>query len=140
MADDARVGSRFAWTLPQRRVLLALLTILLPVLALRYACNPAYVADPQPPYPARYEELADRIDLNTADLATLSALPTIGEKKAQEVIDFRDDRLARAPGRPVFTAPEDLLRIRGFGASTVETLRPYLIFPRPTSAPSTQPK
>jgi len=81
MGSD-REDPSFTWTLPQRRVLLALLAVLLPVLAIRYACNPAYVADPQPPYPSRYEELADRIDPNTADLATLSALPTIGERRA----------------------------------------------------------
>lgn len=136
---DLRVEPRFAWTLPQRRVLLALLGVLLPVLALRYACNPAYVADPQPPYPARHEELADRIDPNTADLPTLAALPTIGERRAQDLIDYRDARATALQGRPVFTSAEDLLGIRGFGASTVETLRPYVVFPRPASAPATRP-
>ena len=126
----------WAWTLPQRRVLLVLLALLLPTLALRYACNPAYVPDPQPPYPARYEELADKIDPNTADVATLAALPTIGEKRAQDIIDYREQRRASAPDRPAFTAAEDLLRIRGFGASSVETLRPYLVFPKPSAVPT----
>lgn len=129
----------WTWTRPQRRVLLALLAVLLPTLALRYTCNPAYVPDPQPPYPARFEELADQIDPNTADLATLSALPMIGEKRAQALIDYREQRRAGAPDRPVFTAAEDLLRIGGFGASSVETLRPYLVFPKPGSAPTSHP-
>ena len=129
----------WAWTLPQRRVLLALLVVLIPVLAVRYACNPAYVSDPPPPYPARYEELADRIDPNTADLATLSALPMIGEKRAQDLIDYRERRLAREPDRPAFTSVEDLLHVRGFGAASVALLRPYLTFPEPASAPATQP-
>lgn len=135
MGSDLQNPS-WTWTLPQRRVLLALLAVLLPVLALRYACNPAYVPDPQPPYPARYEELADKIDPNAADLATLTALPMIGEKRARDIIEYREQRRAGAPDRPAFTAVEDLLRIKGFGTASVETLRPYLIFPMATSMPA----
>jgi hypothetical protein len=135
MGTDPECPS-WAWTLPQRRVLLALLAVLLPVLALRYACNPAYVPDPQPPYPSRYEELADKIDPNTADLPTLSALPTIGERRAQDVIDYREQRRVSMPDRPAFSRVEDLLRIKGFGASSIETLRPYLVFPQGTTRPA----
>jgi hypothetical protein len=118
-------------------VLVALLLILCAVFAVRLGCNRAYVSDPPPPRGPRFDEVADRIDPNTADLATLSALPMIGERRAQDIIDYRERRLAREPGRTVFTRPEDLLRIKGFGQASVENLRPYLMFP-PASQPSTR--
>jgi DNA uptake protein ComE-like DNA-binding protein len=124
------------WTAPQRRVLLIVLTALWIGLAVRYARSRAYVADPQPAEPARAHDLADRIDPNTADWATLAALPTIGEKRAKDVVAYREQYQASHPGGRPFTAPNDLLRIRGFGPATVATLEPYLIFPpTPTAQP-----
>ena len=130
-----RDPARLTWTLPQRRALLFLLAALLAFLAVRYALNPVYVADPQPERPARFDELADRIDPNTADWPTLAALPGIGEKRATDIIAYREDVARRAPGRVVFTRKEDLLRIKGVGAAMLEGIAPYLTFP--PAAPAT---
>jgi len=124
-----------AWTLPQRRALLLVLTAFGLILGIRLACNPAYVSDPQPDEPRRYHDLADRIDPNTADWQTLAALPTLGEKRARAITDYRDERLRDRPGEIVYKAPRDLMAIRGIGAAMVVTLRPYLIFP--TDKPAT---
>jgi hypothetical protein len=124
-----------AWTLPQRRALLLVLTGFGLILAVRLACNPAYVSDPQPDEPPRYHDLADRVDPNTADWQTLAALPTLGEKRARAIADYRDERLRARPGEIVYNAPRDLMAVRGIGAATVVTLRPYLIFP--TDKPAT---
>lgn len=134
--DEDRTG--WTWTLRQRRVLVLLLALLCPLFTIRFACNRAYVPDPAPARGARYDEVADRIDPNTADLAALSALPTIGEKRARDIIDYRERRTSAAPAKPVFTKVEDLLVIRGFGRASVETLRPYLMFP-PPDRPATRP-
>jgi hypothetical protein len=136
--DDAHDEPRdnWTWTRSQRRVLATFLLVLCPVLLVRYACNRAYVPDPPPPQGPRYHEVADRIDPNTADAASLAALPMIGEKRAQDIVEYRDARRTRAPDRPVFTRPEDLLQIKGFGQASLETLRPYLLFPE---APATRP-
>lgn len=133
-----RPASSWTWTRRQRGVLVVLLVVLCPALGLRYACNRVYVADPPPPQGPRYGEVLDQIDPNTADLATLSALPMIGEKRAQDIIDYREARRAVEPGAPVFTRAEDLLQIRGFGRASVETLRPYLMF-APANQPATRP-
>lgn len=138
--EDARrddSSPAWTWSAPQRRVLTLLLAILCPVLAIRYACNSACVSDPPPARGPRYGEVADRIDPNTADVATLSALPMIGEKRAQDIVDYRESQKTSDPNGAVFTKPEDLLMIRGFGRASVETLRPYLAFP--TTAPTTRP-
>jgi hypothetical protein len=127
----------WTWTLGQRRALLVLLFGLIAYLSFRLAVNRAYVPDPPTPHGPRYGEVADKIDPNTADVATLAALPMLGEKRAQQIIDFREKRRAQSPGRVVFRSADDLLLIRGFGAASLETLRPYLIFPttQPTSRP-----
>lgn len=127
----------WTWTPGQRRALLALLIGLVIYLGIRRAANRAYVPDPPPPHGPRYDEVVDKIDPNTADVATLAALPLIGEKRARQIVDFRERRLAQFPDRPAFRSEDDLLLIRGFGAASLETLRPYLIFP--STQPSPQP-
>jgi hypothetical protein len=140
MDESEQPAGRFVWTRPQRRVLILLLLVLCIFFAIQYWRHPAHISDPQPPHGARYDEVADRIDPNTADLATLSALPVLGPHKAQDLIDFRESHRvgAAAATQPVFTRAEDLFKIKGFGYATVETLRPFLIFPgedRPASRP-----
>jgi hypothetical protein len=125
----SRDPARFAWTRPQRRTLLLLLAALLAFLTLRYALNPVYVGDPQPERPARFDELADRIDPNTADWTMLAALPGIGEKRAREIVAYRDDARPLAPGGVVFARKQDLLRIKGIGPAMLEAIEPYLTFP-----------
>jgi len=123
------------WTAGQRFSLLLILGALLVVIIVLYALNPSYVSNPQPDEPQRAHELADRIDPNTADEQTLSALPLLGEKRAKMVVDYRDHFHALKPDEVVFQKPEDLMRIRGIGVNTVDQLRPYLIFP--TTQPAT---
>ena len=141
MGDAPSNISPLAWTLPQRRVLLALLSVLCVVLLVRYLFNPTYVSDPQPEVPARFHELADRIDPNTADWQTLAALPGIGEKRARDIVAYRESARARAgdSARVVFDAEGDLLYVKGIGPAMISAMLPYLEFPPPTPAskPST---
>lgn len=125
------------WTARQRGVLIALLAGLVLFLSVRFLRNPVYVSDPQPRDPPRVLELADRIDPNAADWQTLAALPMIGEKRAREVIAYRERFVAQNPGKVAFTRIEDLYRIKGFGPSMVAHVRPYLVFPNrpPTTRP-----
>jgi hypothetical protein len=124
------------WTSPQRRVLIVLLLALLGYLAGRFALNPVYVSRPQPRVPPRYFDLADRIDPNEADWQTLAALPNIGEKRAKDVVAYREKFLAADPARQAFSRAEDLFNIKGFGPAIVLQLRPYLIFPKSPSTTS----
>lgn len=125
------------WTGSQRRVLLALLACLLVYLVVRLILNPAYVSDPQPVKPSRYDELADRIDPNTADWQTLAALPALGEKRAKTIIEYRESFVKEHPDHLAFEEPEDLLLVRGIGNAMLATLRPYMLFPSDDAA--TQP-
>ena len=125
------------WTAAQRGVLIALLICLLLYLTVRRILNPVYVSDPQPLSPPRANELQDRIDPNTADWQTLAVLPLIGEKRAKDIIAFRQDFSAAHPGQFPFAKLTDLLQIRGVGQATITQLEPFLIFPQP-KPPTTQ--
>jgi DNA uptake protein ComE-like DNA-binding protein len=124
------------WTASQRRVVLGFAIALLTILAVEHWLNPINIDDPQPPRAARYEELADRIDPNVADVDALSALPTLGEKRAKSIIDYREEFVRRHPGKRAFESARDLLKLKGFGAAMVANLEPYLIFETPATNPA----
>lgn len=60
----------------------------------------------------------ERIDLNTADIYDLRRLPGIGEKRARDIIAWREEH---GP----FQTVDELTEISGIGPATLEGLRPY---------------
>jgi competence ComEA-like helix-hairpin-helix protein len=66
----------------------------------------------------------ERINPNTASVASLVRLPGIGKARAMDIIDYRDHQ----PNEPVFQSPQDLEKIRGIGPKTAEKLAPWLMF------------
>jgi hypothetical protein len=125
------------WTAAQRGVLIAMLCAILIVAIVQWLMNPRYVSDPQPELPARAVELEDRIDPNTAEWNLLAAMPNIGEKRARDIVAYRQRFLADHPGQIAFTKPADLLRIRGVGPGMLAQIEPYLIFPKVHARPTT---
>jgi hypothetical protein len=130
VSDDGRAGAS------QRGVLIALLCLICCYLLIRLILNPTYVSDPQPHEGSRAAEVEDRINPNTADWSTLAALPQIGERRARDIVAYREQFVAANPGKVAFARPEDLYRIRGFGVAMVSLIEPYLIFP--STQPATQ--
>jgi hypothetical protein len=132
------------WSASQRRGLVIVFGVFILILAVRLSFNRMTVPDPQPWQGAAAGRLADRLDPNVADAAELAAIPTLGEKRAQLIVEYRQRFLARHSGKLAFGRVEDLLNIKGIGSATVETLEPYLIFPaseaRPASAPAAPPQ
>jgi hypothetical protein len=122
------------WTISQRRVVLGIVVALLAYLAIEYRLNPTQISDPQPPQGNRYGELEDRLDPNTAGAAALAAIPQLGEKKAQQIVEYRDDFVRSHHGQPAFIEPRDLLKIKGIGVSTVNNMEQYLVFPSQAAA------
>ncbi|QFT09219.1 helix-hairpin-helix domain-containing protein [Vibrio sp. THAF190c] len=64
-----------------------------------------------------YEGIEVTVNINTATAEELSALLVgIGGKKAQEIVQYRDQNGA-------FQKPDDLTNVKGIGAATVERNR-----------------
>ena len=59
------------------------------------------------------------VDLNAATPAELNALKGVGPAKAKAIIDYRDKN---GP----FKSVDELAKVKGFGAKTVDKLRPEL--------------
>src|SRR4051812_10491204 len=125
------------WTPSQRGVLIAFVLILSAALLIRLAINRSYFSDPQPLQSARADDLADKLDPNLATWQELAVLPQLGEKRAKEIVAYRDQYRADRRGEVVFKKAEDLLVIRGIGVALLTTIRPHLMFP-PTSQSTTK--
>ncbi|MDC7121032.1 helix-hairpin-helix domain-containing protein [Cellulomonas fimi] len=61
---------------------------------------------------------AGPVDLNTADVAALDALPGIGPVLAQRIVEHRTER--------PFSAVDELADVRGIGPALLENLRPLV--------------
>ena len=126
------------WTISQRRALIVLCIALSVYIGVRYFLNRRYVSDPQPATPEFARDLQDKIDPNTADAPTLAVLPLIGDKRAADIVSYREQYLRDHPGKVAFEKLEDLGEIRGIGPSTLMQVKPYLMFPsfQPATKPS----
>jgi hypothetical protein len=118
------------WTRGHRIVILAGAGVILAYLVVQDWRQPVRVTDPPQAMGSRFNEVADRIDPNTADAPTLAALPMLGEKRAEEIVVYREEFLRSHPGQIAFAESRDLLKLRNFGVSTVASIEPFLIFPR----------
>lgn len=125
------------WTLHQRIVLLVLLAGVWIYLVVRLFLNPQHVTNPPQPVPVRAAELEDRIDPNRADWPSLAALPMIGEHRARDIVDYRQQFITDHPGESAFKRLEDLTNVRGIGTITASQLEPYLLFPAPPATTAT---
>ena len=79
-------------------------------------------APPSPDPPSTAAADGPRMNLNTASAALLQRLPGIGPRLAERIVTYRT---AHGPFRSV----DDLQRVKGIGAKTLDRLRPLLFVP-----------
>jgi competence protein ComEA len=85
------------------------------------------VARPAPASAAKSKKeasLANPVNINRADAASLQKLPGVGVKTAQRILD---ERTLRGP----FKTVDELRRVPGIGPKTLEKLRPYVVVDAP---------
>ena len=63
---------------------------------------------------------SDKVNINTADSATLQTIPGIGPSKAERIIEYRTSN-----GR--FSSIEDIKNVSGIGDKTYESIKDYLV-------------
>jgi DNA uptake protein ComE-like DNA-binding protein len=125
--------NRGLWTLSQRRGLIAILAVVVAGLSIRLIMNPLTISNSPPAQGPAADELADRIDPNSASAAELAAIPGLGEGRAGGIVKYREIFLADHPGEIPFARPQDLERVPGIGAAISESIEPYLMFPKPAA-------
>jgi competence ComEA-like helix-hairpin-helix protein len=108
---------------------MVLLAILITILAIRLALNSKTIPEFKPGQTPISNQLADHIDPNTASESELAAIPDLGEKRAQAIVDFRNRFQSRHPNQFAFRRLSDLEQISGIGNATAETMGPFLTFP-----------
>lgn len=65
-------------------------------------------------------EVTFPVDINTAGIRELTALPGIGEVLAQRILDFRTKYGS-------FAKPEELMNVEGIGAGKLEEILDYVV-------------
>ncbi len=61
-----------------------------------------------------------KVNINTADVNELTAIPGIGEVTASNILEYRNEN-----GN--FKSPEDIMNVKGIGEKTYEKIKNYII-------------
>ena len=80
--------------------------------------EPSKQTEPKKSSDSSEKKVTFPVNINTASKKELDALPGIGEVLAQRIIDYRS---ANGP----FSTVDDLTKVKGIGAKTLEKLKPY---------------
>ena len=113
----------FGWRGANVPALALLVCIAAAGLALKAMSRSATFGAAVPVDSARVAQACQKINPNTASLASLRRLSGIGPVRAQAIVDYA----AAHPGK-AFARAEDLDAVNGLGPAAVERLKPFLVF------------
>lgn len=115
MAKTPRHRYDFTWSAGDLGVLIVLCAVALALLSGK-GHSIASGADA-----ARVRSAEEKINPNTASVASMRRLPMIGPVRAAAIVEYR-----RRHGPAPFRTPRDLIKVRGIGPHTVELIAPLL--------------
>ena len=114
MAKTPRYRYDFAWSAGDLVVLIVLCAAAFAMLAGK--APSALGADA-----ARVRSAEEKINPNTASVASMRRFPMIGPARAAAIVEYR-----RLNGPAPFRTPQDLMKVRVIGPRTVELVAPLL--------------
>ena len=122
--------AQMAYNRRRRYLLLLIIIVLMSVLCLyQWSENRYHVSQLSAAYRQATERLADKVNPNRAEAASLVRLPGIGPMKAQAIIEYRQKKLATNQKQNIiFSCANDLEQVKGIGPGTVENIKEYLVF------------
>lgn len=115
MAKTPRYRYDFAWSAGDLGVLIVLCAVAFAVLSGKGHSSAAGTDA------ARVRSAEEKINPNTASIASMRRLPMIGPVRAAAIVEYR-----RRHGPAPFHNPRDLMKVRGIGPRTVELIAPLL--------------
>ncbi len=84
----------------------------------------------RPDAPPVGQETQPRVDLNSASVAQLQALPGVGPRTAERIVEYRD---AHGP----FTKVEELMNVQGIGEKSFLKMRQLVVVSTPRTKRAT---
>ena len=122
-----RSNSKVFWSRTDCKALLVLLIIWCIILVYRFTIRDVELSARLGRNYPRVRLVNEKIDPNTASVASLRRLPMIGQAKAKQIVSYRQKH--QREEQPVFGCPEDLQKVHGIGPEIVKRISRYLRFP-----------
>ena len=120
-------NSKIFWSRADCKALLVLLIIWCIILVYRFTIRDVELSARLGRNYSRVRLVNEKIDPNTASVASLRRLPMIGPAKAKQIVSYRQKH--QSEKRPVFGCPDDLQKVQGIGPEIVKRISRYLRFP-----------
>jgi DNA uptake protein ComE-like DNA-binding protein len=139
MAAQRAFRFDFSWAQPDQVSLLILLLMGSTLLAIAAARGWVDTSELARFDSSRVEAASQKVDPNTASLASFRRLPDVGPLTSAAFIEYRQAASRQPQSRPLFLTPADLDSVPYLGPLTIEQFAPYLVFPSPATVPASRP-
>jgi DNA uptake protein ComE-like DNA-binding protein len=137
MSPSARPAVSLLWRRGDLAALLALLVVWAVVLSWQAVHRSADLAEPPAVEEKWVEAASERIDPNTASVASLRRLPQVGPVRAEAIVRYR--QTASRPDRAAFVYLEDLQNVPHMDHNAVLRMESFISLPRRGGEAATKP-